>query len=101
MIPLILLLQADSDIQNAFNRYEEFGEGRGSIFLKQIDSALGILRANPGIGRKYAGSYRRLVIRKTPFGIFYQAQPTRLIVAAVLDLRQDPVVIRRTLGFPP
>lgn len=33
MKELILLLKADVDIQAAFERYEEYQEGRGELFL--------------------------------------------------------------------
>jgi putative addiction module component (TIGR02574 family) len=31
------------------------------------------------------------------YGIFYTAQPARLVIAAIMDLRQDPRAIRRKL----
>jgi hypothetical protein len=36
-----------------------------------------------------------MLVRDFPYGIFYSVQPSRLIVVAVLDLRQDPETIRR------
>ncbi len=33
MIDLLLLLQADLDIQAAFNRYEDYQTGRGELFI--------------------------------------------------------------------
>jgi len=33
MIDLILLLEAEQDIQRAFNRYEEFQPGRGELLV--------------------------------------------------------------------
>jgi len=97
MTDLILLLQADLDIQGAFNRYEDFQPGRGEFFLRQLDAALTLLRQHPEIAPVYAGSYRRMLIREFPYGIFYQAQPARVIIAAIMDLRQDPQTIRRKL----
>ena len=41
MIDLILLLQADHDIQQAFERYEDYQAGRGELLLRQLDGALG------------------------------------------------------------
>jgi toxin ParE1/3/4 len=98
MIDLILLLQADLDIQSAFNRYENYQTGRGEIFLKQLDAAFALLRQQPEIAPLYAGSYRRMLIHEFPYGIFYQTQPARVIVAAVMDLRQRPVAISRKLS---
>ena len=49
MIDLILLLQADRDIQSAFQRYENYQAGRGEIFIRQLDFALTLLRQHPEI----------------------------------------------------
>jgi len=95
MIDLILLLQADLDIQAAFSRCEDIQAGRGEIFMRQLDVALTLLRQHPEIAPIYSGPYRRMLIRDFPFGIFYQVQPSRIIVTAIVDLRQDPHTIRR------
>jgi plasmid stabilization system protein ParE len=100
MIELILLLQADLDIQAAFERYEDFQAGRGEVFLRHLDAALGLLRQHPEIAPVYAGPYRRMLIREFPYGIFYEVMPTRLVIAAVVDLRQNPHTIRRRLFGP-
>jgi plasmid stabilization system protein ParE len=97
---LILLLQADLDIQAAFERYEGYQLGRGEVFMRQLDAALALLRHHPEMAPVYAGSYRRMLIRDFPYGIFYQPQPTRLIIAAIMDLRQDPQTVRRKLFGP-
>jgi len=98
MIDLVLLLQADRDIQSAFERYENYQAGRGEIFVRQLDVALTLLRHHPEIAPVYSGPYRRMLIRDFPYGIFYQPQATRLIVAAIMDLRQDPQAIRKKLS---
>ena len=97
MIDLILLLQADQDIQTAFNRYEDYQPGRGEIFMRRLDAALTLVRVHPEIGPVYAGRYRRMLLRDFPYGIFYEAQPTRVIIGAILDLRQAPQTIQRKL----
>lgn len=97
MTDLILLLQADHDIQTAFNRYEEFQEGRGEVFLRHVDAALTLLRQHPEIAPVYEGRYRRMLIRDFPYGIFYEVQPKRIVIGAIMDLRQDPGTIRQKL----
>ena len=47
MMELILLGEADQDIQNAFDRYEEFQPGRGELFMQHLDAALTLLRQQP------------------------------------------------------
>ena len=71
MNDLIVLLQAETDIQAAFNRYEEFQEGRGEVFLRHLDAALTLLRSHPEAAPQYGGAYRRMLIRDFPYGIFY------------------------------
>lgn len=55
MTDLILLLQADHDIQTAFNRYEEFQAGRGEVFMRHLDAALTLLGQHPRLLRLMAG----------------------------------------------
>ena len=59
MTDLILLLQADHDIQAAFGRYEDYQEGRGEVFMRQLDAVLTLLRQHPELAPVYAGPYRR------------------------------------------
>ena len=97
MTEQILLLQADLDIQGAFERYEDCQEERGEVFMRQLDVTFSLLRQHPEIAPVYSGPYRRMLTREFPYGIFYAAQPKRIVVAAVMDLRQDPQTIRRRL----
>ncbi len=66
MTDLILLLQADLDIQAAFGRYEEYQTGRGQVFMRQLDAAFTLLRRYPEIAPVYMGPYRRMLIRHFP-----------------------------------
>lgn len=52
---------------------------------------MSMLEQNPEIGVKvHVSPYRRLYIQNTTFGIFYSISGNRVLVAAILDLRQDP-----------
>jgi toxin ParE1/3/4 len=95
---LVLLYSADADIQRAYERYEEFQEGRGTVFMLHLDAALTLLRNFPEIGPVFYRNYRRLLVSGFPHGIFYAIEGQRIVVSAVMDARQDPAVIRRRLG---
>jgi hypothetical protein len=45
----------------------------------------------PRIGRPHRGVYRKLLVPDDPYGIFYAAEPSRVVIVAVLDLRQDQI----------
>ena len=68
---LIVLLEAESDIQVAFNRFEEYREGFGLKFLQELELAYQYLTRHPLIGRLYANNRRRFLLPNFPFGIFY------------------------------
>ncbi len=98
MMDLILLLSADLDIQAAFNRYENYQPGRGEVFLGKLNDAFGVLKRHPQMGSPYAAKHRRMLMRDFPYGIFYMVTPTRLVVVAVLDLRQNPRSITKRIS---
>jgi hypothetical protein len=68
------------------------------VFMRQLDGTLVVLRRHPEIAPVYAPPYRRMLMREFPCGVFYEAQPSRTVVAAIMDLRQAPQAIRRRLG---
>ena len=98
MSELILLLSADLDIQQAHDFYEDFQEGRGAVFLRHLDAALGQLRRFPESGARFHRRYRRLLVPRFPYGIFYIVETRGIVVAGVINTRQDPAAIRRRLG---
>ena len=92
-----LLSGADADFQEVFNRFEDYREGFGVEFMMVIDAYLARIAAFPEIAPIYFEDIRRQVMQKFPYGIFYQPQPTRILVTAILDLRQDERQILRRL----
>ena len=98
MSELVFLFIADADIQTGYEFYEACQAGRGEIFMRHLDVAFGRLRTSPEIAPVFLGSYRRLLVHGFPYGIFYTLEGRRIIISGVMDLRQDPVVIRRRLG---
>ena len=98
MSDLVFLFSADADIQTAFEFYEAFQAGRGEVFMRHLDVAFGQLRTFPSIAPVFHGAYRRLLVHGFPYGIFYTIEGRRIIISGVMDLRQDPDVIRRRLG---
>ena len=87
---------ADTDLQQIFNRLEDCREGFGVEFMEAVDAYLTRIAVFPQIAPIYFEAVRRQVMQKLPYGIFYEPQPTRILVFAILDLRQDKGhIIRR------
>ena len=91
------LLGADADLQEIFNRFEDYRPGFGAEFMTVVDAYLARIAVFPEIAPIYFESIRRQVMQRFPYGIFYEPQPTRILVAAILDLRQDEEQILRRL----
>ncbi len=64
-----------------------------------IDEAIQLVRLFPDLGaRQGRSSIRRVLIGKQrTFGLFYAINGNRLIVVALLDLRQSPSAIEETI----
>jgi plasmid stabilization system protein ParE len=88
---------ADADLQEIFNRFENYREGFGTEFITIVDAHLARIAAFPEIAPAYFEGIRRQVMQRFPYGIFYQPEPKRILVAAILGLRQDEQQILRRL----
>lgn len=93
---IVILQAAQAEIQIA---YEGLAEQRGEVFIQRIDRALSLLKLNPAMAPVYGGRFRRLLVRGFPYGLFYTVSGARVFIARMMDLRQDPVRIRRELGL--
>ena len=98
MAELVFLLGADIDIQRAYEFYEECQAGRGDVFMRHLDAAFAHVRRFPESAPIFRRDYRRLLVPRFPYGIFYTVEASRLVVAAVMYLRQDPKAIIQRLG---
>lgn len=88
---IVVLQGAQSDLLN-------FYALQGEHVYRQVDKALGILRLFPDAGPiNFGGRIRRLVVTRTHLGVFYSVTGRRVLVAAVLDLRQSPRAIQQRL----
>lgn len=89
-LELVILQAAQADLLEIYVRSGELAEAK-------IDRSLELLCEQPRMGSVFDGDLRRLVVSGSPFGVFYFVYPARIVVAAVLDLRQEPEWIRKRL----
>ena len=98
MSEIVFLLSADIDIQKAYEHYEDCQHGRGAVFMRHLDATFTHLRTFPELAPIFHRSYRRLLVPRFPYGIFYTVESGLIIITAVTYLRQDPKAILRRLG---
>jgi hypothetical protein len=79
-LPVEFLSGANADLQNIFDRFEEYREGFGVEFMTAIDAYLTRISNFPESAPLYFQKIRRQVMHRFPFGIFYEPYPTRVLV---------------------
>ncbi|MEC8880975.1 type II toxin-antitoxin system RelE/ParE family toxin [Alloalcanivorax venustensis] len=90
MYSLTLRKEAELDIGEQFDFYEEKRDGLGHDFLLCVEEALDKLQRNPLLYRQIHKDLRRVPIRRFPHRIFYLVNGNRVIVTAVFHARKDP-----------
>src|SRR3989339_446233 len=84
-----LLDEAQSDLREAAQFYEQQGTGLGTYFLDTLFSDIESLILYAGIHIKVDG-YFRLLSKSFPFAVYYRLDGDTVNVYAVLDCRKNP-----------
>ena len=95
---LIILPDAEKDAANAYNWYEQQEPGLGEEFLRCIDARIQLIRRNPEIYQVVHETYRKAIVRRFPYVIFYDHSETIVTVYAVLHCSQNPKKWQSQLG---
>ncbi|PCH59906.1 MAG: recombinase [Gammaproteobacteria bacterium] len=82
--------RAKDDIELAFVWYERQRRGLGFEFLDCVENAVKPIKVSPEIYMMVHSNFRRSVIRRFPFSVFYTIETTEIVVHSVFDNRQDP-----------
>ena len=99
---IVVLAGADDDLQKIFNQLEDRQDGRGRVFMAEVDRQLGWLCDFAHIRPYYREPFRKQRVPDTMIAIFYTSEPRGVMVHAILDLRQDPrAIYRRLFGRDP
>jgi plasmid stabilization system protein ParE len=86
---------AQADILAAARFYETEREGLGLEFLDEFDRTCALIQENPMAFTLVGDPVRRVLLRRFPYGVFYEPGDDCDTVLAVVDLRRDPETIRR------
>ncbi len=89
---------AESDLLDAFNFYDEQFSGLGKELIRCVDAKLEFINRHPKACPEMYKGFRRGLISRFPFGIYYKHEGKRIVVFAFLDLRQNPENIQPRLA---
>jgi toxin ParE1/3/4 len=84
---LIFRPEAQKDVAEAAEWYDQQSAGLSLRFRAALDNTLAAIEENP---RLHPQVLRRALVRRFPFGIFYVPRTDGVIVVAVLHTARDP-----------
>jgi hypothetical protein len=93
---VVVLEDAADDIERGRRFYESCEVGVGDYFVGLIFNDLERLASLASIHSSHFG-FHRMLCRRFPFAIYYEVEDDTAYVYGVLDLRRDPIWIRRQL----
>lgn len=73
-----------------FEWYEAQRQGLGFEFIDCVEVAIETIIEMPKLYAKQHINFRRALVRRFPFSIFYTIESDEIIVHAFFDNRQDP-----------
>lgn len=86
---LLVRSEAEQDLVVARNSYDRKRAGLGDEFLGEVAAAMRQLAHNPEHDRLYHRNFRRVLLRRFPYKIFYQILGERIVVFRVLHSKQE------------
>jgi toxin ParE1/3/4 len=87
---IILRPEAESDLSNTFQWYEERSSGLGSEFLASVDACLISVNRYPLAFPRVHRQVRRAFVRRFPYGLFYLVHRDTIVVLACFHFKRDP-----------
>lgn len=81
--------RGESDLRQAREWYENQRTGLGEEFVAETTATIGLLARGPELHPEYYRGFRRILMRRFPYKIFYRLEGNQIIVFRVLHSRRD------------
>ncbi len=96
---VIYTSEADDDIAKSYDWYESREPGLGEDFLRCIEACLLTIQRHPHLFPVAVDEFRRELIHRFLFEIFYESTDDCIFVYSVFHCSQDPQKWRKRLGY--
>ncbi len=83
--------RAKEELDIAFGWYEGQRRRLGFEFLDCVEATIEAILQMPKMYTRHHHNFRRALIRRFPFAVFYTIEENEIVVHAIFDNRQDPV----------
>jgi plasmid stabilization system protein ParE len=94
---LIVAPEAELDLAEAYGWYEGRRFGLGEEFMSHVDACIQSILRNPEMHRVVHESYRRRLVRRFPYAVFYEYANNFVTVYCVFHTSRDPEKWRQRL----
>src|SRR5215212_6245025 len=95
---LVLATEAELDISGAYDWYEQRRVGLGEEFLSCVDACVQQVCRSPELYPKIQEEYRRALVRRFPYAIFYEYSRKTVTIYSVFHTSQNPNKWRERLS---
>jgi toxin ParE1/3/4 len=87
---VVVRRRAKQDIREARLWYRKISPDLGEALLKSVDDAIALAQRYPLAFHVVHRTFRRVLLQRFPYALFYQFGDDRIIVVAVLHQARDP-----------
>ena len=87
---VILLPEAEADLNEAYWWYEEQDSGLGDEFLRCLETAYSRISESPLHYPIRFDDFRRILIRRFPYALYFEYDEKTIVVYYVFHCSQDP-----------
>ncbi len=87
---LIVRPDAEAEMTEAFDWYEDRVPGLGSEFLLCVDAVFSAILRDPLLCPKVHGPVQRALTRRFPYEIFFVEDSERVVILSVFHAKRNP-----------
>jgi plasmid stabilization system protein ParE len=91
---VIIRRKAKQDLREAKEWYREISRELANAFIERIDEALALVRERPLAFQTVHRTFRRVLLHRFPYALFYHVDEERIVVVAVLHQARDPETLQ-------
>jgi plasmid stabilization system protein ParE len=94
---LIFAPEVEQDVDEAYTWYESHRTGLGEEFLSCVEACIQRVCRSPEIHAKVHEDYRRALVRRFPYAVFYEYADRAVTVYCIMHTVRDPAKWRERL----
>lgn len=101
MVRMVLRRRARAEIRAAVERYQAESPRAADAFYRKVQDALAAIAENPRQFHLLRGRLRRVILPRSPYGVYFKIYLHHISVVGVVHLRRDPKrwLLRETPGI--